>query len=159
MKAIVPFLFIIVSICFSSCCRQIQCTNTGAYGIYSIGMIGFDSTELDSVIVTKFVIGSGFTYNHGSFELDSSNCSIKYGDTTYFNIGIDIFQLNPGYDYEIIIPATNTLVKIDNMIQPQTSIKSCIGGEYHPSSCINEVTSVNINGLPQKFPSTIFIRK
>jgi hypothetical protein len=157
----ISVLFTIGTI-LSSCCHILQCTNDTTI-LNHITFLNFTKSELDTVIVKRFVQQTNFASPMDIFILDSLNTSLVGSDSTSYsvtNFGNYRFNITVGYDYEILIPATNTLAKINNLLEPQTSIKVCddIDG-YNPTSCTNEYTSIYVNGQAQSNFQGITITK
>ena len=121
MKATYIFILAVVII-FSSCCHELQCTDTGVQA--SIKLTSFTSAELDTVILSRFIKGSNFSSLVDQVILDSNTTTITHytwDSLSYFYNGTQtLIPITHGYDFEIFVPATNTLAKIDNINEPQS---------------------------------------
>jgi hypothetical protein len=153
MKIKLFFLLFIYTVCFtscSSCCHNIVCSNNNV-SLNNIGLINFNEIESDTIILRRFAQGSNFQTLIDSVLLDSNNSRIDrtVADTVVYNYYLsNSFTINSGYDYEIYVPATNTLAKVDNFFEPQSVQRWCAGSEYPaPTSCPNPIRSVNVNGV------------
>jgi len=159
MKNCILFLLTIVCIIYlNACCRQVQCSNSNQ-SIDRIGLIGFDSTDFDSVILIRYRAGSNFGIIDSQEKLDSTNSTLTIGnDTSYFDIYGAYLQIVPNGNYEVYIGATNATILIDQVLEPQTSEKNCSVG-VPVKGCVNTITSIRVNTATQPFTTVIYIYK
>ena len=128
-------------------------------------MMNFTKSEIDTVIVRRFAQKTNFAAQIDSLILDSLNCQIifyPYDSIPVYSIfGFvnNSFNIVPGYDYEIFVPATNTLETINNILQPQTQQKVCSGASHTETGCTNSITSLDVNGILQKNTTVIYVNK
>ena len=112
-QIISPLVFIAVIIALHSC-GTYDCAE--ADGL-RIGGVSFTAAELDTIILRKFVKGTGFTQ-----LIDSVFVTDYYqvtNDTATAGAFLSSDRLKSKYDYQIYIPSINRLVKITDMYEPQ----------------------------------------
>jgi hypothetical protein len=161
-------LFAVVAI-FSSCCHTIDCMP--AY-INSFTFVSYDSSAIAAAILRRFPKGSNFKTIQDSVLLENYlNDRYQQGDTTIIQTYVDNNNPNghppavlyTGYDYEVFVPSTNTLIKIDKLIEHKQTREACYGDpDGGPQTCNNLVSSFSVNGQPydvQNNYQTIYITK
>jgi len=161
-------MLIVLSIYFTSCCYEIQCTNSGVV-VRSIAFPQFTTDQIASIVIRRFNQNSNFQKPIDSLLINSANSVINsaVSDTPVVQLNFQIKYITPGYDFEIFVPSTNTLAKITNILQPPSQENACSYSEVpEHSSCSNPITSVTVNGVLQNyggnqggFYSTIFINQ
>ena len=131
-------LLIMIS-CISSC-GKCPCVDSDIYP----GFIGFDPSDVDTVIISKYSKNNNFTTLIDTvFFDDKSSFEIqKTKDTISFPYRPGNFSINKNYDWVLFLPSINRTFKISDIVSPQVSL-SC------PSKvqCVNPINSLNINGV------------
>ncbi|HPI53801.1 MAG TPA: hypothetical protein PLU10_03855 [Chitinophagaceae bacterium] len=110
MKSI---LFCCMFICFfATSCRK----NTLPKASIRTGLIAYVSTDIDSVIVKRYVYGSHFTQFVDSTLLTNLNrTDISSQDTTVIYPSDQQWNISDAYDWEIINPYDQHSAKIENV--------------------------------------------
>jgi hypothetical protein len=141
MKYIFAFIFIFF---FSSCCKQKDCL---IGHINEISLASFTASDIDTIVVRRFTKASNFNNLLDTINLTYSNSnSYPNGDTTTIYVSDTSLAMKANYDYEIYIPATNTVAGISNIIAPQTQHQVCTVCDCVQGPCFNPVTSFTLNG-------------
>jgi hypothetical protein len=137
-------LFLFVHIIFFYCaCSQCRCIDTDAVPNF----IGFDSTEVNTVIIKKFEKGTGFSKQLDSLYFEEGDFRLrKKGDTIYFPIRTGDFGVTARFDWKIILPLINREFQLTELTGEQTR-GSCAG----KIQCVNPITFVKINAIPFYF--------
>lgn len=146
MLRFVALLFLITSI---ASCKNCNCVPSDGL---KLGLISFDSSEINTIVIKKFEKGSGF--NH-------------LVDTSFFDRGINIFYpkndtfemaaypgnmpLKSNFDYEIVITSANRTYQVTEINEPQ--VEGDCGGKV---ICVNEIVSCKLDG---SFVSTDNLRQ
>ncbi len=142
----IKLLTLLPIIIFSSCCHELNCSTSS---VQQFGLVSFTSSDLDTIIIKRFSQGSNFRTLIDSMVLLSTNSNpYVIGDTTLLSItNSSAFSVKPGYDFKVLIPSTNELLQINNIVEKQTEQKVCCCSEYPtPKSCVNPLISYTING-------------
>jgi len=141
MKYVFGFIFITS---LTSCCKQKDCL-TGH--ITEISLASYTASDIDTIIVRRFIKASNFNSLVDTITLSYSNSSsYPNGDTTAVHISDTSLAMKANYDYEIYIPATNTVARVSNIIAPQKQHQVCTFCDCVQGPCFNPVTSFVLNG-------------
>lgn len=106
MKKLFPALFVLVSVYLSSCCTKAGC---GIDFPYKIDFSGFDSTDLDSVIILSY------TTTIPVKLMDSITTSVKKKDTNnHFELSLK--SRANDYHYRILLHSLAREYKFDNYV-------------------------------------------
>ena len=93
-----------------------------------ISTIGLSASEIDTIILRKFVKGSNFTVLVDTLQLDTTNTRFQFpfsgADTSFMGLLKDETFLKSKYDYQVFIPAVNKLVRITEIYEPQQKVRS-----------------------------------
>jgi hypothetical protein len=117
-----------------------KCSCIAAPGL-NPSLIAFDSVDVDTIVVKKFVKGSGFTNFIDSVVLDGNNSLYqRHHDTIDVTIGVSNAALTSAYDYEILFPTPGVNLKI-TAIDETTTDGNCPGD----SQCVDPINSYKIN--------------
>jgi hypothetical protein len=146
--------FSIVSIFLSSCCHDITCSTAV---IDEIGFISFTNSSVNNLVLRRFVKGTNFNVQKDSVIIDSFHTINRYqrGDTiivtpgNYYSSSPDTlyqYNISAKYDFEIFVPSTNTLVKIDKITEKQDQVRSCPPESIMPY-CYNTILTYTVNGI------------
>lgn len=120
MKYVFGFIFTII---LTSCCKQKDCL-TGH--ITEISLASYSPSDIDTIIVRRFIKASNFNTFVDTINLNYSNSGFyPNGDTTAVYISDTSLAMKANYDYEIYIPATNTVTRVSNIIAPQKQHQVC----------------------------------
>ncbi|HSZ34033.1 MAG TPA: hypothetical protein VK772_12020 [Puia sp.] len=123
---------------FTAC--KSKCACTAAPGM-NLSLISFGNTDIDTMVVKKFVKASGFTGFLDSVFIDTNNSFYQtHQDTTDVVIGISGAVLSSDYDYEILFPSTGIVVKI-TAIDESHPEGNCSG----KTQCTDPINSYKIN--------------
>ena len=129
------FLILACTVTFAFCDRKCPCEKADA----PFQLISFQKNEIDTVIIRRFIKGTGFQSLKDTLIADSTN-------TFYEKTGGDTVQIvtDPkghvvsDFDFEIYIPSVNRLTKI-SAITEQFNEGLC-------GHCVNFIQSYSING-------------
>ena len=139
MKQLVTF-FIIISVTFLSC--SYECSNASA----NFGLVSFQPSETNIIIVRKFTKMSNYTSLLDTFSLNQSNSSYRNTNDTlevHYSFGTDNGLLSK-YDYEIYLPSINKLYQISEISEEFRSINQ--GLSCNKLGCLNSFKSYKMNG-------------
>jgi len=124
-------------------CRNLTCAVPDITPIF----VGFDSTDIDTIIVRKFAAGTNFQQLEDTAIFTNKPSIAGYstsGDTTTIVLNIPSGPpkyLMPGNDWQVYLPSINVTVSLDNIVSPQRHEK-CFGDCW----CINFIDSFAQNG-------------
>jgi len=165
MKTFLLVIAVVTGLILSSCCKTVQCKNKDYFVGFELNH--YDSSDFTSLVVRKFKKNSQFNVQYDSVVVDRSNCltvPVKYYDSTLkdtvrylrviFNYGIPALgYMTAAYDYEIFITPINSLSKVTDIYEPQSSEQSCSGPDsYQFDSCVNPIEGYVVNG--KRFQAT-----
>lgn len=145
-------------------CGSYNCSE--AQGL-RISTIGLTATEIDTIILRKFIKGSAFTKLVDSIVLTSANTAFQFPystpDTSFMGVLDEKILIRSPYDYEIYIPAVNKLTKIAGVDEPQQKIKRGFLST-DKTGCINSIVSYQQDGqtmtlMPNHPYPEIYIRR
>lgn len=132
----------------ASCWRTVQCSNISQ----QLEFIGFDSTELNSVILYKYQTGNTFSQLVDSVDIGTNNYRWDYYNGGYFPDSLIItpsmvhkpydtlLTINSFYDWKIYVPATGKKYFISDLSYDQQSKRIKIGYETFYKGCFNNTT-------------------
>lgn len=110
MKRILVRITIIILIL--SCSRTIDCIDPPIY----ISFISFPPNTLNNIVIKKFDKGSNFQNLIDTLQVTNTNGSIiNRGDTSVLSLGNPNNYPQPGFDWQIFIPAINRTVSITDI--------------------------------------------
>ena len=126
------------SIAFLASCHHCVCAPSDGL---KLGMISFDSTDVDTIIIKKFQKGSNFSQLIDSLQWDQSRVNFrKHTDTFQMASWAGDILLHSQYDYLVFIPAANRMFSVVEINEPQR-MDECRGKVM----CINSIVSVKLN--------------
>jgi len=138
------FYGLVFLVSISSCCKQRDCL-TGH--ITEIDLASYTSSDIDTIIVRRFVRASNFHNLIDTIMLNQTNSNgYVNGDTTRVYISDTAVAMKANYDYEIYIPATNNVAKVSNIVAPQKQHQVCMVCDCAQGPCFNPVESFTLNG-------------
>ncbi len=142
---IVKYLFCLsITIFFTSCCKEKDCLPGQ---IRKISLAFYRTSDIDTIVLKRFSKTSNFSILIDSTILNNSNSNFyPNGDTTAVYISDTSFTIRTTYDYEIYIPATNTVARISKMIDQQKKHQVCTVCDCVQGPCYNPITSFTLNG-------------
>jgi hypothetical protein len=105
--------------------------------------VGFDSTELKTIVLKKFVSNTNFQSANNSETFDSIYVAEFYGDTAHK----PYCQISFGFDWEIEIPKASKIFRISNIQLSPAKDPYCGGWVAGERFCSKPVISLQINGL------------
>ena len=158
MKKSIYFLFIINYI-FAGCNTTSDCLNNYLTPVF----IGFNFSELDTLIVRKYIKNDNFLHLLDTAIIVTDTASFTYitsNDTTKLDFNTSIRQAKymlPDHDWQIYIPKLNRLLSISNIASPKSHEKCYAGGDLCPT-CFNQIDSFQQNGQPIKAQVDLFRR-
>jgi hypothetical protein len=131
------FSLIVLLALFTSCHNCICALSEGL----RLGLISFDSTEIDTMIIRKFDKGSNFSHLIDTSQWDRSKVAFySYNDTFQMGAFLGGILLQSKFDYQVFIPAVNRTINITEINEPQLE-GDCRG----KVACGNIITSVRLN--------------
>ncbi|MBS1688924.1 MAG: hypothetical protein JSS96_09385 [Bacteroidetes bacterium] len=165
-KLLIPSLFLSL-LTLVSCWRTMQCVNP----MQQLQFIGFDSTELNSVILYKYQTGNTFSNLVDSFDIGTNSYRWDHYYGGYYPDSLIIMSsmvhkpydtlltINNFYDWEVYIPATGKRYFISDVKYDQQTKKMRIGWEPIGQSCFNNTSyylndtlfALNKDSLDNKF--------
>jgi len=119
-------------------------------------MVSFDSTDVDTIILRKFEKGTNFTQLVDTLQWDRSNVVFTdQRDTFRIAIHVGDVLLKSGFDYKVVIPATNRTFQISEMNEPRHE-----GNCKEKLMCVNVIVSCKLDGvsMPLQY-ETLYLRK
>lgn len=163
MKRIFAVLIISVTIISvtASCGGTCSCMDDSLVPAF----IGYDTSELDTVIIKRFAKGSNFGQQLDSFAFTTATVVYsKSGDTTNIVAMRGDQRLSVDSDWQVSIPSGNRTVRISE-ITIEKREQHC-GGIFglDKTLCINPVLSFKKDGVvttfnPNDFNHAVYIRK
>jgi len=130
------FLFAFV-ITLASCHNCVCAPSDGL----RLGLITFDSTEVDTIITRKFQKGSNFSQLIDTLQWDRSRVDFrKYTDTFQMVSWSGDILLRSQYDYQVFIPAANRTFYVSDINEPQR-MDECRGKVM----CVSMIVSARVN--------------
>jgi hypothetical protein len=121
-----------------------------------LGLVSFDSTDVDTIIVRKFEKGNNFTHLVDTTEWDRTNVAFAHRNDT-FEIGMfaPVILLKSGYDYKVVIPSVTKTFAITDMIEPK-QMGNCSGKVL----CVTSIVSCKLDGVATALQyETLYLRK
>jgi hypothetical protein len=132
------FLLLLALIVALASCHNCVCAPSSGL---RLGMITFDSTEVDTIITRKFRKGSNFSQLIDSVQWDRSKVDFrKQTDTFEMASWSGDILLHSQYDYQVFIPANNKTFNVTEINEPQR-MDECRGKVM----CVNRIVSVTLN--------------
>jgi hypothetical protein len=116
-----------------------RCTCIAA-DVMSPVLIAFSANDADSFIIKKFTKGSNFAGLLDSILIDTSNALYQRKNDT-IEILSGNASLSSKFDYQIIFLASNNVISIEDIDEPQTQ-----GSCQDKMDCVNPINSYRING-------------
>ncbi len=109
-----------------------------------LGMISFDSTEIDTIMIRRFDKGSNFTRPIDSSQWDRSKVVFRaQNDTFQMGAFVGGILLQSKFDFEIYFPGLSRTFRITEMNEPQLE-GNCKGKVM----CGNIIVSCKLDGNP-----------
>lgn len=160
MKTTIQFLLLLFILELSvSCGKRINCADIPINPVF----VGFDSSDIDSVIIRQYKAESNYQILIDTFLATPLNSQYNYDffskDSTIINVDIPNQNhcIKVGFDWEIIIVANNQETFISKIVSEKTTTHSFEG------ECYNRVFSLSVNSQQinvTHFPSyLIYINK
>lgn len=132
---------ILLSVLFLVSCQNCICLPSEGL---RLGMIGYDSTDIDTIILRKFEKGSNFSQAIDTSQWDRTNVVFSpKNDTFQMAAWFGDICLKSKFDYQVLVPATNQIFSITEMNEPQVQGK-CDGKVM----CVNTIQSSKLDGSP-----------
>lgn len=138
MKNII-LLFIIVLLMYG-CKKEVQCSN---YNI-DAAFIGFQRSDLDTIILRKYVPDNNFRQLIDSLILINDTSQLQSNDTIRVAIRRSEVAVAMcfGNDWQIFIPSKNRVVSVSNIVAKQNSIECRFSIDPHACDCFNKISSL-----------------
>ena len=131
-------IILIVTFALLSCGKTVKCSDTPV----EIAFISFPLHSIDTLVIKKFVQNSNFQNLIDTINLINAN-TVVVADTVYINRINSINILQRGFDWQIVVPASNRTFSISNIVY-QEEIRNC--GTFESCICFNKIISVKVNG-------------
>ena len=153
----VSIIFLVAFVFFASCSKTHKCIKTLTCDHHQLIPLfnGFDSTDLDSVMVYTFTAGSTFMDTINKHLFTQPDSVQNYGNTSpaFYENGFGNLQLVSGYDYELIIQHTGQTIKITNMVDTvnTTEVVDC----RFPGWCSTQITGIAVTGSTYSFINAV----
>ena len=130
--------FIIAPVFIISCQNCICVPSDGL----KLGMVSFDSTDIDTIIIRKFGKGNNFNQLIDTSQWDRAKV-IFHSQNDTFQMGAFLggILLKSNFDYQVFIPALSRNFNITEMNEPQLE-GNCSGKVM----CVNAIVSCKLNG-------------
>ena len=147
-----PIKYLLLILCCfilsPSCRRKCPCNPASA----PIQLVSFLNSEIDTIIVRRFIKETNFQTLQDSVLLDNSNCSyiVRGTDTLELATSNLIGRITSSFDYEVYIPSVNSLIKISDITEQLT--------EGNCGRCSNYFTMFLMDGQIYH-SSQLFIKK
>ena len=148
MRTILKITLKYIAICIlianlTSCCKTVDCEP----GYLDIATINFTREQSDTFIIRRYKVNTNFNVLVDTL-LVARNVNAYYRD-----MGLDTssvlmydsnpFKVNPGFDYVIFFPATNTIRKISDIKETKNQQTLCL----RLKRCFNDINSYKVDGL------------
>ena len=166
MQPIIRLSLIALLGAFLSACSETRTTRCQPERLLP-GYVGYSVDELDSVYLMRYQAGSGFSTLLDYFLHQSDAAGfLASGDTLRTKYYMDHVVMEPGYDYELRIPAQNRtyrITEIQSEGQEFMTYKVPLFSKVDMSPCINSLVSFRIDGQlverskPEYEPLEVFI--
>ncbi len=142
MKRTLIVLLSIILINYS--CKEYPCQEASV----NINIYGFTKSDIDSVIVRKYVTASNFSSFVESWSMDSLQASYNWTTNNYLivdaNFASNGYGIRSKFDYEVYIPRKNRLFRITEISEEQVTGRETLSMEKR--GCINPIRSYRVNG-------------
>lgn len=116
----------------------------------SIGFIGYDSAELQTVILKKYEAANGFQ-NLISIDVLDSLYPVEFqADTAYKSY----CRIGYGNNWEIELPSSSFIYSISDLLTDNTKEPYCGGVMAGERFCNKQVVSIKLNGQTTAINST-----
>ena len=128
----------ILTVFLTSCGKTYQCPKENLFPTY----ISYDDTEIDSIILRRFKLGSNFSQKVDSTLLTYNNCQFSRRSDTVTLFVIDIkYRSNDEYEWQLFNPFDQKTVSISDMKFQIEEYHS--GGLFSmdPSPCFSPIIS------------------
>jgi hypothetical protein len=136
MKTLLFYVTVLVSI--QSC--KYDCARSSGM---RINFISFTTQEVNPFTIRKYSKNSDFSNLIDSLIADQNTIGYQWNNDTLKAVSlISTTKLLSDYDYQISIPATNSLYKITEINEPQLEGRK----STKKIMCLNQITSCRING-------------
>lgn len=133
---------ITIIILISSCSRTIDCIDPPIY----ISFISFPPNTLNSIVIRKFDKGSNFQNLIDTLQVTTTNGSIiNRGDTSDLSLGNPNNYPQPGFDWQIFIPAINRTVSITEINKRDKTSKCAVMQMPVNCFCNNEILNLKVD--------------
>jgi hypothetical protein len=144
---------ILLSVVFLVSCQNCICVPSEGL---RLGLVSFDSTDVDTIVIRKFEKGNGFSHLIDTLQWDRDNVVFMHQKDT-FEVGIRVgdILLKSNYDYKVFIPAINRTFAISELNEPK-QVGDCSGKVM----CGNMIVSGRLDGVPTSIKHEIlYVRK
>ena len=131
MLRLIGFL---LSVSFTISCQNCICEHSSGL---RLGMVSFDSTEIDTMIVRKFQKGNDFTNLIDTMQWDRATVVFYAQSDTLTGDAL----LQPGFDYQVFMPTLNRTFKISEINEPR--IEGNCNGKV---MCVDKIVSCKLDG-------------
>lgn len=142
MKVFSVFAVALVLTMLAAChCHNRVCGN---FSSLTPVYIGFDTAEVDTILLVKYEPNDTFQTALDTLLLDSASETVQFmHDTAFVTIPTDSFKINGDYDWELITPANNGVTRIYEIAFEIRKYYSC---DPTNPGCINRVLGFTQNG-------------
>lgn len=150
---------LLISLILLGCGKQKPCNSDTPNLLF----IGYDSSEIDTLIISKFERNSKFLIKKDSALISNSFNNYKImGDSTQIFIGPTRGLITREFDWTITISQTKEIIEITN-IATENKNQRC-GGilSLDCFPCYSAIKAFSVNGIPEIITSdeaTIVVKK
>jgi hypothetical protein len=128
---------------FYSCCFTQQCIDVQL----TVSLVSFTNSEIDTIIFRRYGLNSNFQRPIDTllYRPFSNPNTFSSNDTTFLlSNGSPEFPFRSGYEYEIFLPANQTITRISNIAYEENEKKVCLSMEK--VDCSDEIKNYKMNG-------------
>ena len=120
------------------------------------GLIAFDSTDVDTIIIKRFEKGNNFTHGVDTSQWDRWKVVFtRQNDTFQMSIFVGDILLKSTSDYQVFIPSISRTFAITEMNEPQRE-----GNCKYKVMCGNIIVSCTLDGTPvSPNNQTLYLKK
>lgn len=142
-------VLLVSSLLFLACSGNNQCSDP----VLQPAFVNYSRAEIDTIIINKYSQTSGNPTPLNSIMITPTTMADYYtvADTTFVDVlSVDAW-INPYFNWQIIVPATQDTFWLKNMVVNRTSQKCKTGFlNFNKVNCIcyNSIESMQINNQP-----------
>ena len=138
-------MFLLLGIVFLSCQYEYNCGDLAIYPTF----LGFDSSDIDTIIIRKFEPNTNYQNLIDTFIATSANSlysGVSDSTTVFIDYNRQEKDIKVNYDWQIFVPAKQRVISISDIKSEKTTGERDRFGEPIGNSCYNRIFSMNVNG-------------